>query len=283
MLKVQTIAVFIFSGFLLCIGACTSSPVDQPELGPISATGTLIPAELSLLRRGTHVFLINGEKKYYVESKTENLIQSEGQIVHIDGIAEENTSKDDLPVLIVRKVTSVRGESGLHVWNIPALDLQIQTPNSWSGSIQKNVVTFHLSNEETALLTLRMSETGSLPSLGNHYYLGGHRAVRNTNGEASGVSDVYIENKASILQVHFDISAQKFIKQTEDSKLLTSEFEYSMNSIKFLSDRTETLPGSGSSVSLPCGGEANIVCPKESFCDVSDPVLKIGKCRPFSS
>lgn len=267
----------------LSLSACTKTPLNQPPLGPISATGTLIPAEVSLLRRGSYLFLINGKQMYYVESKTENLVQTEGQTVHIEGIAEANTSKGDLPVLIISKLTSVKGESGLRVWNIPALDIQLQAPSTWKASIQKNVATFLLPREEIPLLVINVSESDSLPVGGSHYYLSGHRAVRIDAQEGSSKSDVFVQGKEFILHLHFDATKQQSIERMEDAKLLESEFEFIVNSLKFLSDKRDTNSGSGSGLSVPCGGEGNVLCPQGSFCDVFDPALRIGKCRAIQS
>ncbi len=270
-------------GFVFSLSACTKTPVNQPPLGPISATGTLIPAEVSLLRRGTHLLLINGKKMYYVESKTEDLLSAEGQTVHVEGIAESNTSKDDLPVLVLSKLTSVNGESGLHIWNIPALDIRIQTPSGWAGTIQKNVASFLLPGESTPLMVITASESTTLPTNGTPYYLSGHRAVRIDSDAGSGKTDVLVQGKDFILQLHFDASTQTSLERAEDAKLVMSEFEYTLSSLQFLSDKTENTTGSGSDITTPCGGEANVLCPQGSFCDIVDPVMKIGKCRMIKS
>ncbi len=268
----------IFAGLLFSVAACTKTTVSLSPLGPVSGTGTLIPADVSLLRRGSHLFLINGKQTYYVESKTENLVAVEGQTVYLEGIAEKNTSKNHLPVLIISKLTSVKGDSGLHLWNIPALDIQLQTPNAWKGNIQKSVASFLLPGEEIPLLIIRISGSGSLPTGGSEYYLSGHRTVR-IGTQGSGKADVFVEDNDSILHIRFDVSTQRSIERVEDAKLLESEFEFALNSIKFLSDKRGTNTGSGDLLSAPCGGAANILCPQGSFCDVFDPALKIGKCR----
>ena len=275
----KTLSSLLFAGLLFSVSACQKTTINHSPLGPVSATGTLIPAEVSLLRRGSHLLLIDGKQTYYVESKTENLVQVEGQTVHVEGIAEANTSNGDLPVLVLSKLTSVKGETGLHVWNVPALDIQLQAPTTWGASIQKNVVSFLLPGEQTPLLIINLSESGSLPTAGNHYYLSGHRAVRIDAAEGAGKTDVFVEGKEAILHLHFDVSTQKSIVRMEDGKLLQSEFEFILNSVKFISDKKGTATGSGDTFSIPCGGEANVLCPQGSFCDIADQDAKIGKCR----
>ncbi len=276
----RTIFTLALTGLALSLSACTKTPTNLPPLGPITATGTLIPAEVSLLRRGTHLLLVNGKKMYYVESKTEDLVSREGQTVYVEGVAESNTTKDDLPVLVLRSLESTRGDSGLKVWNIPALDIRLQAPIAWTASIQKSVASFSLPEETSPLLTVSISGSGSLPSGGSHYYLSGRRTVRmdDSSGEKT---DVFIEEKEYILHLHFDLSSQKPITNTEDQKLLISQFDYILNSIKFLSDRETGASSSEDSIAAQCGGEANIVCPEGSFCDVTDLETKIGHCRLF--
>ncbi len=269
---------FTFSSLLFV--ACQKNPVNQLPLGPITATGTLIPAEVSLLRRGTHILLIKGQKTYYVESKTEDLVSREGQTVYVEGIAENNTSKDDHPVLVLQSLQSVKGDPGLKVWNIPALDIRLQAPIAWTASIQKSVASFSLPEETSPLLTVSISGSGSLPSGGSHYYLSGRRTAR--IDDASGdKSDVFIEEKEYILHLHLDLSSQESIVNIDDRKLLMSQFDYILNSIKFLSDREAGSSSSEDSIAVQCGGEANIVCPEGSFCDVTDLETKVGRCRSF--
>lgn len=223
--------------------------------------------------------MIDGKQKYYVESKTENLVQVEGQTVHIEGVAETNTTKDGLPVLVVHDLQSVKGEDGLHLWNIPALDLQIQTPNKWRGNIQKNVVTFTLPQEESPLLTINVSGTGSLPLEGNRYFLSGHRAVRQGQKDGTGIVNVFIQAKNAVLELHFNTTTQTSIERLEDAKLLESEFEYALNSLKFLSDKSSQQTGSGSGIAEVCGGFGNILCSPGSFCDITDAVANTGVCK----
>ncbi|MSR67413.1 hypothetical protein EXS65_01110 [Candidatus Peribacteria bacterium] len=268
----------IFGALIFSFAACTKNTQNHAPLGQVSGTGTLIPADVSLIRRGSHLFLIDGKQTYYVESKTENLVAVEGQTVYLEGIAEKNTSPDDLPVLMVQKLTSVKGDSGLHLWNIPALDIQLQTPSTWQATIQKSVASFLLPGEEIPLMVISISGSGSLPTSGSEYYLSGHRAVR-IGADGSGKVDVFVEDNDSILQLHFDVSTQRSIERMEDAKLLESEFEFALNSIKFLRDKRETNSGSGDTLSTQCGGADNILCPQGSFCDVYDSALKIGKCR----
>ncbi len=275
----KTFAAFVVSGILFSLTACTKTNPNQPPLGPITATGTLIPAEVSLLRRGTHLLLVNSKKMYYVESKTEDLVSREGQTVSVKGIAESNTTSSDLPILVLESLESIKGDTGLKIWNIPALDIRLQAPIAWTATIQKGVASFSLPTESVPILVIKASENSSLPTTGTHYYQSGRRAVRDNGIVGAGKTDVFLEGKEYVLHLHFDSSAQKSIEGDEGRKLLVSEFEYVLSSIKFLSDKEALSMGSENSISTPCGGEGNVLCPQGSFCNVIDPDANIGTCR----
>lgn len=275
----KTLSTFLFAGILLSLSACTKTPLNLPPLGPISATGTLIPAEVSLLRRGTHILMVNGKKMYYVESKTEDLISKEGQIVHVKGMAESNTTSSDLPVIVLETLESVQGDAGLKIWNIPALDIRLQAPVSWTATIQNGAASFSLPTETVPILVIKASDSDSLPANGTHTYQGGHRAVRDDGIVGAGKTDIFLEGKEEVLHLHFDSSVQKSLEGEEERKLVVSEFEYVLDSIKFLSDKEALSTGSGNSISTSCGGEGNVLCPQGSFCNVTDPQSNSGKCR----
>ncbi len=279
--KRSSVAFVISTTILLSVlTACQKTSVNQLPLGPITATGTLVPAEVSLLRRGTHILLIKGQKSYYVESKTEDLVSREGQTVYVEGIAESNTTKDDYPVLVLQSLQSVKGDSGLKVWNIPALDIRLQAPIAWTASIQKSVASFSLPEETSPILTIGISGSGSLPARGNQYYLSGRRTVR--IDDASGEkADVFLEENNHILNLRFDLSLQESVVSIDDRKLLMNQFDYVLNSMKFLSDKEVGSSSSEDSIATQCGGEANVVCPVGSFCDVTDLETKMGRCRLF--
>ena len=266
----------------ISLSACTKKTISSSPLGPVSATGTLIPAESSLVRRGTHLLLENGVKMYYVESKTENLVTYEGQTVHIEGIAEANTGKSDLPVLIVGSVTALHNDSAIHVWEIPVLDLRITTPDAWNAGIVKSVASFLLPGEKTPILTVSVANETALPA-GTPFYVANHRAVRIAALAGSGAEEIYLQNKTVILHLHFDASTQAGVTTMEDGKLLQSEFENALSSVQFISDSSNTATGTGSGLVTPCGGVAGVLCPAGYFCDVFDNAAKIGKCRKGGS
>lgn len=260
----------------IAVSACAPRPSINLPLGPVSITGSLIPAEMSLVRRGTHLLVVNGEKAYYVESKTVNLMNFEGQTIHITGTAQLNTNRQDLPVLMASTVTAAMDDNRLHEWEIPALDLKISVPAHWRASIQKHVVTFMLPSEQAPLLVISLLSGSILPA-GSPYYLSGHRAVRATPDGTQ--EDVYILDKGFSLRLHFDVSSQQTIERLEDAKLVQSQFQSALTTLTFLSDRRTEDPLIGSGAAVPCGGPAGILCPQGSFCNVTDAEARIGECK----
>lgn len=258
--------------------ACTKKPLITVPLGPVTATGTLIPAEASLVRRGSHILMIQGTKSYYVESKTENLDSFEGQSVTIQGIAERNTTKDAMPVLVVSSVLALKENSELHTWDIPALDLKITLPEAWNAGIVKSVASFLLPDETVPLLVVSLSEEKVLPA-GTPFYVGSHRAVRIASAPGSEIEDIFVVNKTVILHLHFDATTQRTIERLEDAKILLSQFENALTTLQFLSDIPSSQAITGTGALAPCGGGAGVLCPSGYFCDVFDAEAKIGKCR----
>ncbi len=269
----------ILIALLLAVSGCTTKTQrTPPSLGPVSITGSLLPAEISLIRRGTHLLLVNGARTYYVESKTVNLVDFEGRTVHIEGTAQPNTGKQDLPVLIASTVNASMNDGALHEWEIPALDLKMSVPATWRASIKKNVVAFSLVGEQAPLLTISLLSGSVLPA-GTPYYLSGPRAVRLASDSDTLTEDIVVQDRGFSLQFHFDASSQQSVTRVEDVKLLQSEFQNALSTLTFLSDRNPDLPPSGSGAMIPCGGPAGILCPHGSFCNVTDFEARIGQCK----
>ncbi|MFA5799479.1 MAG: hypothetical protein WC840_00800 [Candidatus Peribacteraceae bacterium] len=278
------------SAFCICIAltvlsACTrGSPPEPVKTGPASATGTLIPAEVSLTRRGSHALVAGGKTQFFLESKKENLQEFEGQTVFVSGNLEPNFRPEDLPVLVVEYLRASRGQEPLHDWDVPALNLRIRAPETWGATIEKGVVSFTLLGEETPLLIISLTSSGSLPS-GAPIFVAGRRGVR-TTPEKGTLQDVYFADKDVSIRFHFDVSRQRSVQRVEEGQILLTQFENLLASASFLSDRSSSsslipsLTGTGASTGgTPCGGSAGVLCPAGFFCDITDAVENIGNCR----
>lgn len=278
------------STFFVCITlalltSCTrGSPPVPVKTGPASATGTLIPAEVSLTRRGSHALVVSGKTQFFLESKNENLQEFEGQTVFVSGNLEPNFRPEDLPVLVVERLRASRGQEPLHDWDVPALNLRIRAPETWGATIEKGVVSFMLPGEESPLLIVSLTSSGSLPT-GTPIFVAGRRGVR-TTPEKGTVQDVYFSDKDVSVRFHFDASLQRSVQRVEEGQILLTQFENLLASASFLSDRssssspTPSLTGTGAATGgTPCGGSAGVLCPTGFFCDITDTVENIGRCR----
>jgi hypothetical protein len=268
---------------IIALSSCTKTTTPTAPLGPVSATGTLIPADVSLVRRGTHVLLINGKKMYFVESKTENLVEFEGRRIAVEGIAEANTVKDALPVLLVTKVRSGGIDPSKRDWEVPGLDLKISLPSSWVGTVQKTAAIFTIPSETEPVLILRPFGSGSLPIDGVPYYLAGHKAVR-IDRSSEGLFDLYIQSTSSIIRLHADLRSQKSVQNVQQLRDLVATIEQAIDSASFISEGSLTMSSLASSESsqpmgVLCGGSAGIICPEGFFCNISDATGNTGTCQ----
>lgn len=261
----------------LLLAACSNGNGVTHEFGPASATGTLIHSDVSLLRRGTHALVIDGETKYYVESRTQNLSDYEGRTVYVEGKLEANIEGEEIPVLIVEKVTGPNQNEDLRRFEIPALNLRLGIPMSWKGSIEGGVASFVTSDGTAALMTIRLLSGSSLPPGGTTFYVKNRPSTR-TNG-TEGSSDILILERGTIVSLRFDPSTQTQLTTEEERDILVAQFERVLGTISFIADKEVPATATGSSLSTPCGGTAGIVCPSGSFCDITDFENRIGQCR----
>lgn len=264
---------------VLLLAACSSQPtVRGLSPGPFDGTGTLIPVEVSLIRRGTHALVVNGQSVSYLESKTVNLTAFEGQTVHVRGTVQPNTKPGDLPVLITESVDAPLNNQGLHIWNIPSMNLRIISPDTWKGVIEKGVVTFTL-GEGAPLMTVRQQEgSGSELPNGTPFFVAGQRSVRTTQ-KGSMAQEIFIEGDDGLIHIDFDAGTQDPAKRLEEGQVLLAQFEQLVSTLTFLKEgRTATIQ-SGSGAGIPCGGSAGILCPAGFFCNITDTENQIGHCR----
>ncbi len=256
-------------------GCKKDGPVVQ--YGPTTATGTLVTAEQSLTRRGTHKLIIGGKLTYFVESRTENLSDYEGQVVSVGGTLEPNSTPEELPVLIIETIKGLDQNVDLRRFEVPELNLRIGIPVGWQGSIKDHVAMFMMPDETDPLLTIRRMSGSSLPPGGSPLYIKNRRTTRIPLD--GGASEIYILDKDTVIHMHFDPALQKSIRTKEDGDIVNAQFERVLSSVSFLSDRETTTVVSGSGSGLPCGGTAGNRCPTGSFCDVTNFETRTGQCK----
>ncbi len=258
------------------VSACTRDNTLNIVYGPMNATGTLIRAENSLIRRGSHILVINKKKTYFVESRTQNLTELEGQTVYVEGTLQPNTAKSDLPVIMADSVKRSHGDEDLHRFEIPALNIRLGVPRTWGGSIKNTTATFMLPGETMPLLTIRLMSGSTLPQ-GSPIFVRNRRGVR-IDGQGNAV-DVFILEKDNIIELHFDPAMQQQLKTEEEGAVVASQFSRALSTISFLTDKDLTPHTSGSGAGLPCGGTAGVLCATGYFCNITDLAHQIGQCK----
>lgn len=271
----STIFVSVVSS-LLILSACNKPTQTALPQGTQTVTGALMPAELSLNRRGTHLLSLNGQDVYYVESSTVNLRNFEGQDVAVTGLFELNSDPAAFPVLVATKIVSV--ESPSHPWTVPALNLRLSAPLTWNADIFDDGIIFSQTGSTVSLLKIHKSSLAQLPT-GTPLVVGGLRASRVTT--ASGVV-IYVQNSKDILAINVD----KSLVDVQKSDLAQDALRV-VRSISFTnvsSSSSSAFPtGTGSVTGTPCGGAAGVLCPTGSYCQITDTAAGIGVCRSLSN
>ncbi|HVW67127.1 MAG TPA: hypothetical protein VHA78_05385 [Candidatus Peribacteraceae bacterium] len=273
----------IIGVFLVAVSLTLAScgkPGQQPlPQGTLSFTGSLVQAELSLTRRGTHILRQNGHDALYVESSKVNLNQYEGMDVTITGHLEPNSDPSAQPVIVADSVSLIQVPS--HDWNLPALKMSFSAPLAWQGSLYTDGVSFTETGSMTPILKIYRSSLNVLPP-GTPLVVGGQGAVKTTT--ASG-DVIYVQNGSDIIAIEaapqLSVSTGNNSEQQNLERLLKSVTFTGSSSSSFGSG-TVIPAGTGSTAGMPCGGPAGILCPAGSFCEITDRTSGIGVCQSLS-
>ncbi len=248
---------------VLSMNACKRVvPAPLPS-GPVTMTGTLLKAELSLTRRGTHLLRQHGKDVIYVESHTLNLREYEGLDIVLHGILEPNTNDFDLPVLLADTVTLVQFPS--RHFEIPSLHVSFSVPMGWSATLFDDGIAFSQTGATAPQLRVSRSVLTGLPN-DVRILVGGRSAIRvhKALGDA-----VFIQNGRDIIVFSFG---------TQDIARILSSIQFSASSSS-RSGSGSLSTGSGSHIKgTACGGAAGILCPVGQYCEVTDQAAGIGVC-----
>jgi len=261
---------------LLSLNGCGGADLIPLPEGPQILTGTLLPTDLSLLRRGTHLLQIDGVDTYYVESTFENLRKYERKTVVLEGLLSHNVEPTLLPVLDVLRVVDVLGDSQKK-WEIRSLNLTLSVPASWSAEVQEGSATFRSLGSTDPLVRITRG-TGAIIDVsgGTPIVLGNARAMRIIH-EATGAQTVVVERGEETIVFSFTPGErQNALELREDWLMLLATVSFSRENAP-----SSVAPGTGSGavVGQPCGGTAGVLCPEGYYCDVVNLQENIGICK----
>lgn len=275
----------ILIGFLTFVGAlvllaglhaCT--PAAQPQKipeGPITMTGVLQTADLSIVRRGTHVLLQSGEPVYFAESSRIDLRDFEGVDAVFDGHVEYNTDLTELPVLVVSGASIL--EIAMREWAVPDLELFLKAPELWEGHIFENGIRFTLPGSEHVVASLIHDDSQESLPTGTPLQIAGRPAVRSGAG---GIYTAFIRVRDTTI-LRFDYTPQTSHKDPMSERM----FLRVLRAITFTNQPpspSSVTTGTGSASGVPCGGPAGVLCPTGQYCEVTDPSTDIGRCRALA-
>lgn len=278
---IATVIVLLVAGIVAwSLFSGPGSPRQIPQ-GTQTLTGTLIPAELSITRRGTHVLKVDGEDVAYAESASVNLRTYELTEVGVTGTFRLNTNPSDLPVFIVTSLRAV--EIPAVTVEAPSVGLTLRVPTEWSMQTFDDGVAFSLTGSATPVLRVAKSSLTTLPR-GTNLFVGGYDAVR-VEGE-DGTQIVHLQAGRGI--VTFTWTSGDTARDAAFAQLLRTVVVRSVPSSStsmtggFL--QLSSSPATGSAASYagprPCGGPAGVLCPAGTYCAVNSPD-GVGTCQPL--
>jgi len=268
--------VSIVSAALLCVAflalqGCSPTQHVIPT-GPQTLSGTLQPVDLSLVRRGSHVLLQDGQQIYYVESSSVNLRNFEGMDVVVKGTVEANSNESYLPVLVATEVTENVLPSREE--EIELLNVRLKIPLSWESQTFDDGVSYSLTADGSPVLKLYKSSMAYLPT-GTPLVIGGERAVR-IQKAGSGSVLIHVQHGKEFLTVNYTPEAG--MTDVDLLRILKSVVFTNKSSSSAGSGSVVVPSGSGSQAGMPCGGDAGILCPSGSYCSITDATTGIGHC-----
>jgi hypothetical protein len=281
---------FIALTLTLTLPACSQQKETLPSdiYGPLTATGTIASTGASLYRRGTHVLMMDGQSRFFLESRTVDLRHFEEKEAIVRGELELNTHASFLPVLVVTDVEPVAPSEELQEsqrLDVPSLHLSLDAPREWQGSIEGEKLLFRLEKGEDPFLTVSIAAV-SMPLEGIPLRVAGRNGLRIVD-EKSNEHLVYVEQREGMVI---------FFTFTPDSETpsLRDAFYALLHTVQFESETSSSstsLPseapkgakeGSSSPPSdpfIPCGGPAHVLCPEGMYCEVREIETGIGACK----
>lgn len=302
------LGLFGILGFLLTGCIKPEEPSPSAIYGPLTATGTMSATGASLYRRGTHVLLMDGHSRFFLESRTVDLSRFEKKNARVEGELALNTHPSFLPVLVVTAVTPLEaGTDGADTqrYEVPALQLSLEAPKEWRGTLEDEGLRFRLGETMDPFLQVSVTDT-PVPLDGIPLRVAERNGSRVVD-DARNRHRVYVEREEgkTILFTFTPDPGHPDLRDAFYSLLHTVRFEEEVTprESSLPSPSTEPVPsaaeGLGASSApqgakegssspppepfIPCGGPAHVLCPSGMYCEVREIDTGIGACRTIRS
>ncbi len=263
--------------FGILIAGCT--PPQPPEdvtdlLGPYTATGTVTATGASLHRRGTHLLLMEGKPRFFLESKQVSLQEYQDALVVVEGELSLNTHKKYLPVIDVHTIQHAAEPTAAETqrFEVATLKLSLEAPPAWESELEGRRLTFAYSDEEGPFIAIEEVSLIALPD-GIPLRIDGRNGVRVVE-EGSAVHQVFVDRTDSVLLFTFGPKGDKSMRERE-------AFYTMLRSVEFEGDEGDEggEGGEGTGSLQPCGGPAGVICPEGEYCAITEIQTGIGVCR----
>ncbi|MBI3331366.1 hypothetical protein HYZ99_00215 [Candidatus Peregrinibacteria bacterium] len=281
------------------VSACDRTPAGPPlPEGIQELQGIVRPAEIKVVRRGTHVLMQQGRETYFLESAAVNLRDFEEHEVMVRGIFEHNTDPTAAPVLVVEEI--VKDELSTRAWSLPLLSITFEVPKDWVGAVTGDHASFTASGSLKTVLNVYARPLDDAPFQAMNgpaeqedreimpIVIASKRALRVLD-EATGAQSIYIDLGATmenpalrVITFEYDPPATLTEPQAREVMLrLIRSISLGASKSSASSSRGRST-GTGSSLEnegAPCGGTAGVLCPSGYYCDVTDLEANIGRCK----
>lgn len=254
----------------------SGDPKDTRTYGPVDTEGVLTGTGISLIRKGTHVLSIDGEPTYYIESTEHNLRTFEGHRVHIVGISEPNVRVEYLPLLRISTIEDLEDPVTVSTVRISQFDLEMALPDTWDSTFSNATARFSVDGQ--IIVRIARTTVDDRENIdGVPVRIGGRSGIR-LSSPSEGALQEYIvfPDDTSALRITFAPSVEN-----ERLPLLTTQFTDALQSARFTDRQQSSTPSTGTGSAVQCGGAAGILCPAGFYCDVFDPEIGLGNCKPL--
>lgn len=263
--KSATLVCLYILGFLS--SACTSSFSLPSNIVDTTIQGTLTSTPLDLVHSTTHIFTTDTGETFLTKSAHIFLRTYEHKKITILGTI--TYTKNSLPILTITSVQDVL-EPELVTNTLPTLGIKLSLPIEWQ--LYNEYDSVRLSNTSATGTLLKINKTSGtvLPSgvlVQNTIIPIIHITTEN------GLSEYYIQSSVGIIRI-------QIVSQLP--ALLLEEFLSSITLLPVASSSSapsSTSLNTSSAMGSVCGGTAGLLCQPGYFCNVTDTVTNIGRCK----